>query len=339
MLPCKRPQVEQLEPVALLSSGALLAGSPSAVGHTFETTHHHHHHHPTSFTPSAPGLFAADPESRRQLLDALLITNQNQGVIPSLGGVALPDQGLTGEAYTRFANDPGPRSGHDRSGAWYGLPLDVTLQRSEASPDRGDAPKGTAANGLLGGLALFDSRHPGIDADSLGQGGLTAELIPLEELPLARVAALLPADADRTSGVAVRGEVTEWGDAPCRVPDADAHPTTPPRHRTRTLADLLLPNPLLDRGEETNDRMERPYEQPKAPGCPPQVPEASGKEGRLPGEQGRTAGRWQVTVFLWFAAGLTRASLDRIKNGTGIGDEVTRVPLAGGDVPETASKR
>ena len=93
---------------------------------------------------------------------------------------------------------------------------------------------------------------------------------------------------------------------------------------------MLLPSPLPERGEESDNRAEQPGERPKAPRCPPQVPEASREEGRLhrPG-QGKTADRWQDAVLVWLAAGLVRASLDRNKNGTTPTDEATQAIRAG----------
>jgi hypothetical protein len=272
-----------------------------------------------------PGPVADIPGPTTPPLDARFLSAPNQGVTVAPAGGALADPFISGEDYSFFAADAGTRSAQDLSSPWYGLGPDV-------APDRGEVPDGTgAADALLDGRALFDSRHPGIAGEGLGQGRLTAELVPLEEMSLARVAALLPADGARTPDDAGAGGVGERAGAPLQAPDPGALPTAPPRHRARTLADLLLPAPLPDRGAETDNPAGQPREQPDAPRCPPRVPEPSlPREGRLhrPG-QGGTADRCQDAVLLWFAAALTRASLDKNKNGDTPTDEATRAIRAG----------
>src|SRR5262249_13765442 len=77
------------------------------------------------FSAPATEWFAADLESATVFLQSLFISDQNRGVIAS-PGARLPDQGITGDADSLFADDPVPRSGHDPSGAWYGLSLEPT---------------------------------------------------------------------------------------------------------------------------------------------------------------------------------------------------------------------
>jgi hypothetical protein len=232
---------------------------------------------------------------------------------PALGLSAadtLRDEEITGDAHSLFAAGPAPRSGHHPSGVWHGLALDPASEGGEDGSDRVGAPEGTgSASGLLSGLALFDSRNPGVETDGAGQGRLAAELIPLEELSLARAAALLPADGDAAPEKTASVETTE-GDAALGVPGAGAPAhAAPPRDRRRTLTDLLLPNPLPERVEQ---------------------PKGSRGEGRSDSPwQGKGGDRLHDAVLLLFAAGLVRVGLDKSKSGAATTDEATQAIRAG----------